>query len=412
MIRTSMDNLERFFLARYLKSPKRNLLRFSFVFMTLGIIISVGILSAGLNLFEGYERSLKDVLLGSFPHLSLQRSSGDYLSEEEALRMVNQLRQNPHFVSINPVIQYSVMASGEQKVRGASLNAYTLADRAPLPYARYIVSGQGQPKNGEIVVGRYLANELGKGLDDTLKVVYPRFDRISALGLFPSEFNFRIVGIYSSGFYETDRSLLICTLSDARSILNILPGFSKLEISLDAKSVENAAMIASELQESLGSEYTVYPWTLFSEGLLRLVTMEKWLIFIIFSFLVLIAGINVISTVTTIILDKKNEIAVLKTLGANSRSIKRVLSYQVGLVSLISIICGQLLGALISYAVEKQTFYRLKGDVYFIDSIRTSISLVNQLIIFAVAAMLVMICIYYPLKQIDKQQIIELLRNP
>jgi len=76
-----MDKLERFFFSRYLKSPKRNLLRFSFVFMTLGIVLSVGILSAGLNLFEGYERSLKEVLLGSFPHLTLQKSSGEYFGE-------------------------------------------------------------------------------------------------------------------------------------------------------------------------------------------------------------------------------------------------------------------------------------------------------------------------------------------
>jgi lipoprotein-releasing system permease protein len=155
----------------------------------------------------------------------------------------------------------------------------------------------------------------------------------------------------------------------------------------------------------------VYPWTLFSAGLLRLVSMEKWLIFIIFSFLVLIAGINVISAVSTIIIDKKHEIAVLKTLGASSFTIKRLLSFQVGLVALAAIITGQVLGAGLSYLIEKQSFYRLKGDVYFIDSIKTSISPLNQLIIFIVSTLLVFVCIRYPLKQIDKQQIIQLLRN-
>jgi len=150
---------------------------------------------------------------------------------------------------------------------------------------------------------------------------------------------------------------------------------------------------------------------MFSAGLLRLVAMEKWLIFIIFCFLVLIAGINVISAVTTIILDKTNEIAVLKTLGSSSRSIKRMLSYQVGLVALAAIVAGQAFGALLSFIVEKQGLYKLKGDVYFIDSLTASISPLNQVIIFAVAASLVTLCIHYPLRQIDRMQIIELLRN-
>ncbi len=406
-----MANLERFFFSRYLKHPKRNLLRFSFVFMTLGLVLSVAILSAGLNLFEGYERSLKEVLLGSFAHLSIQKSNGEYLGPSETQALVEQISRQKQYRDIRPVLQYSVMATNGEKVRGASLSAYHFDAAYPFPYKRYISQGKSQLQAQEVIIGRYLARDLGKGINDTLKVVYPRLDRISAMGMFPAEYNFKIVGIYSSGFYENDRSLLICGVSDAQALLSLSPGYTKLEISLQPKWVESAGLMAAELQTKLGSQYTVYPWTLFSAGLLRLVKMEKWLIFIIFSFLVMIAGINVISAVSTIIIDKKNEIAVLKTLGASAFSIKRLLSIQVGLVALAAIMTGQLLGALLSYLIEKQSFYRLKGEVYFIDSIKTSISPLNQLIIFVVASLLVFVCIRYPLKQIDKQQIIQLLRS-
>lgn len=406
-----MASLERFFLSRYLKHPKRNLLRFSFVFMTMGLVLSVAILSAGLNLFEGYERSLKEVLLGSFAHLSIQKSTGEYLSPMETQSLLDAVSKYNQFKEVRPVLQYSVMATNEDKVRGASLSAYHFDSAHPFPYDRYITQGRSQLQAQEVIVGRYLARDLGKGLNDTLKVVYPRLDRISAMGMFPAEYNFRIAGIYSSGFYESDRSLLICGIDDAVALLSLSPGYTKLELSLQPKLVENAGVMARDLQARLGSQYTVYPWTLFSAGLLRLVSMEKWLIFIIFSFLVLIAGINVISAVSTIIIDKKHEIAVLKTLGASSFTIKRLLSFQVGLVALAAIITGQVLGAGLSYLIEKQSFYRLKGDVYFIDSIKTSISPLNQLIIFIVSTLLVFVCIRYPLKQIDKQQIIQLLRN-
>jgi len=121
-------------------------------------------------------------------------------------------------------MNYSVMARNENKVRGANLTGYDFSGKYPVSYAKYIKQGKSTLHSGEIIVGSYLASELGKKLGDQLQVVYPRLDRISALGMFPAEFNFTIVGIYSSGFYESDRSMLISTVEDAQSMLNILPG--------------------------------------------------------------------------------------------------------------------------------------------------------------------------------------------
>jgi lipoprotein-releasing system permease protein len=406
-----MNKLERFFFTKYLENPKRSLLKFSFMFMVLGIVLSVAILSAGLNLFQGYESSLKDVLLGSFPHLTIQDANNEYLGTEQADTIIKQLKKLPQVDKVTPVINYAVMVSNDSRVRGASLNAYDFSGAYPFPYSRYVKEGSNSPKVGEVIVGKYLAKELDKQVGDEIKVIYPQLDRISAMGLYPSERRYKIAGIYSSGFYESDRSLVICNLSDAETLLNINPSFAKLEITLKHKAIGSADAIAGIIQKQLGMDYAIYPWTLFSAGLLRLVAMEKWMIFIIFCFLVLIAGINVISAVTTIITDKRNEIAVLKTLGASTASIKKLFAYQVGLAGVGAIIIGQMLGALLSYFVEKQGFYRLKGDVYFIDSLTAAISPLNQIIVFIVAACLVAGCIYYPLRQIDRLQIIELLRN-
>lgn len=407
-----MDKLSAFFLSRYLKAPKRNILRFSFIFMILGIILSVGILTAGLNLFEGYERTLRDVLLGAFPHITVTKANLHNIAVSETEFLTAKIAKQKEVLQITPLLSYPVMTAGEEKVRGASLNAYNFNSQTPFPQAKYIQKGKKVPAPGEVIIGKYLAQELGKDIGDTLKVVFTRLDNISALGIFPSEYYLPIAGIYSSGFYETDRSLILTNYSDAAKMLNDYTGFSKLEIRLKEQYIDRAAEIAQHLQTVAGPEYSVYPWQTFSAGLLHLVAMEKWLIFIIFCFLVLIAGINVISAVATIILDKRNQIAVLKTLGAKPSTIKRVLSFQVGLSSLLAIIAGQIFGALLSFIIEKQNFYRLKGDVYFIDSLHTSIVPLNQLIIFAVSATLVFICIYFPLKQIDKLEIIELLRNP
>lgn len=402
-----MDRLEAFFLSKYLQAPKRNLFRFSFVFMVLGIVLSVGILSAGLNLFEGYESTLRNLLLDSFAHISVQSSDGAYLSREQAQEAIAKLNKHKEVLSVIPSIHYPLMAQSGTKIRNANLRAYDFAGE--FPYAKYIENYPGELQESEIVIGHYLATELGLQPGDNVSLIYPQLDRISPLGIYNGQQSFKIAGLYRSGYYENDRSIIIANISDAEQLLLITNSISKLEIRI--RNPQQARELAQSLSAILGSQYTCISWDLYASSLLRLVEMEKWLIFIVFTFLVLIAGFNVISSVSTIIIDKGNEIAVLKTLGANAKSIKRIYAYKVGMVAILSVVIGQAFGAFLSWVVEKQTFYRLKGDVYFIDTIGASITPFNLLAVFVVASLLISLCIYLPLRQIDRIQIISLFRQ-
>ena len=134
-----MSKLELFFLSRYLKAPKRNLLRFSFVFMILGIILSVGILSAGLNLFEGYERTLKDVLLGAFPHLTISKDNLGFISHSEAEELLNKMANCKEIQQVTPVLSYPVMAAGKEKGVSFCLNRSIIKSTRPRANHSFIV---------------------------------------------------------------------------------------------------------------------------------------------------------------------------------------------------------------------------------------------------------------------------------
>ena len=405
-----VNSTEKFFISRYLTAPKRNLLRFSFVFMVLGIVLSVGILSAGLNLFEGYERALKSVLLDSFAHVRIERSDGKFLEAEQIQRIRTSLGPLDEISSITPSIGLNLMAIDQANTRGCVFNAYeTPAGQTP-HYAKYVIKGKATLRDGQIIVGHYLADEFGVTLGDTLRVLYPQLNRVTPMGIYSGEHLFEVAGIYRSGFYEFDRAMIIGTTADARSILFTDDLYAYMDIKLRGSRMEDAYNLANQYSTLLGRDLSAYP--VVGSGLMRTVAMQKWLIFIVFSFLVLIAGINVISAVSTMIFDKKNEIAVLKTLGAPARTIRRVIDYQVLLVCFAAIILGQAFGALLSWMVVKQSFYRLKGDVYFIDRLEHYISLPNLLAVFAVAAVLVLICVWVPSRRVDRLQIIDLLRNP
>jgi lipoprotein-releasing system permease protein len=302
------------------------------------------------------------------------------------------------------------MASNGTKARGTIFNAYDVNIGSKVNYAKYVKEGTAQLDKGNIIVGTYLAKELGLSLGDTLKVFYPRLDRITPLGMYPVETPLIITGIYHSGFYEYDRTLIIGTLEDARILSGAKDGFSCLEIRLKNNYADDINLYAEEYDKIMDSNLVALPTT--NTTLLRLVKMQKWLIFIVFFFLVIIAGINIISGISTQIYDKKNEIAVLKALGAPKSTIRHILGYQVTLLCLISIILGLILGFIASWLIVHQNIYQLKGEVYFIDKLALYIAPLNQILIFILASILVFLCVQIPLRKIDKMQVIDLLRNP
>ncbi len=411
MKKTTLSPLESFYLERYLSHPRKYLFQFNFAFMILGIVISVGILGAGLNLFEGYERTLKTLLLDSMSHISIQRYNGEYLDENDIQNLQSVLAGFESVESIEPMFSATVMVSHDGIVRGCQLKAYDNDTKAVLSYEKYVTQGSTKPSPQGIIVGHYLARELGLSVGDDLSLVYPQFERISAMGMYPSSRTYRIDGLYQSGYYEYDRSLIIASKETADELTMSEGKYSYLELRLSPKHLARAATISRELERKIGKDLLAIPWTAYNQGLFRLIVIEKWLIFIIFSFLVLISGLNVVSAVTAVIYDKKNEIAILKTIGATSHLIKKLLYLRIALICLISILLGQILGVLLSLFVVKQNFYTLKGDVYFIDRLVMHVSPLNQAIIFACAALMIYICIRVPLKSITKMEVIDVLRH-
>jgi lipoprotein-releasing system permease protein len=251
-----MDKLELFFIKRYLKTPKRNLFRFTFVFMVLGIILSVGILSAGLNLFQGYESNLKSLLLDSFAHIGIQSSYGDLISEVDSASIIDRLSQKRESLSAIPSLECPLLAQKGDKIRAINLRAYDF--NREFPYQKYVNGGEGKLQSGEVIVGHYLAEELGLGIGDSIELNYPRFDRITPLGILTAQNNYKIAALYRSGYYESDRSLVISTLEDARALLLLPEGYSKIELRL--KDADKAGLFARDYSEELGQDFIPIPW--------------------------------------------------------------------------------------------------------------------------------------------------------
>jgi len=407
-----LNNLERFYIGRNLRDPRKYFMGFSSLFMIAGVIISVAVLSAGLNLFEGYQRTLQKVLLQSLSHIRVTPGNQEYLSESETHSLLTLFRKFPEVDSAVPVINLNVIAHHGNESRICHLKTYgDDQNTSDVWYQEFIKEGDVLPTERGIIIGYYLAKEMKLSLGDTLLLAYPQLNRISAMGMYPGLKEFSVTGIYRSGFYEFDRSLAMVSWKMAQELMLSSEQISGIEVRLHPEYLDQTDRLATEWEMNLGLWYLFIPWTYDYSGLFRLIEVEKWLVAVIFSFLVLIAGINIISAAQTVMLDKRNEIAILKTIGANRLSLRRLFFMRIGVACTLSIVIGQVIGVAVSYLIVKQNLYHLKGEVYFIDQITMHVSLVNQIIVFSVAVIVMLLCILIPLKRMDKMQILEIFRT-
>jgi lipoprotein-releasing system permease protein len=139
--------------------------------------------------------------------------------------------------------------------------------------------------------------------------------------------------------------------------------------------------------------------------------MEKWVIYIILSFLILIASFNVISTVSTSIIEKKRELGILKAFGASDTLLRKIFVGRTLMIAFIAVTLGQLIGLAIAEILSLQSFFMLKGDVYFLDKINVSFNLYSWLLILITSMMIISLTSFFPLKKISRMEITDILRS-
>jgi len=379
--------------------------------MILGIVISVAVVATAINLFEGYEKTLKKILLSSSAHILVYSDYGQTLSKEQAESALNKLQPQPAIKSIEPVYSNSAMVRQGSRIKSCLVRTYPDFSKKDIWFSQYIKEGNGKIQGGSIILGDILARDLALGVNDTITLLYSQADNLTVLGLIPHQQDFRIAAIVKTGYYEMDKTLILMREDDAFKFYDQAPQYTHLEINLQDKWINKADRLNTQYQSILGHNFKLHSWIDFNGNLFSLIVIEKWLIFLVFSFLILIAALNCVSIVSTSILDKKKEIAILKTVGVAVSKIKQVVYLRILFICIVSIFLGLALGSAISWLITQQSVYQMKGDVYFIDKITMHISFLNYLAVFVLAVGLIALCIRFPLRYINQMNIIDVLRG-
>jgi lipoprotein-releasing system permease protein len=402
---------------RYTRSKRRNHF-ISFISMTsmLGIAVGVTALITVLSVMNGFEKELRDRILGMASHLTIT-GAGERLNDWQAV--INEVHGLPGLVAAAPYTQAEAMLSVPSAVSGAVVRGVdpSLEDKVT-DLGQHMQAGKlTDLVSGEygIVLGRELANSLGVGLGEPVMLITSNVS-MTPVGALLREKRFTVVGIFEVGMYEFDRGTALINFEDAQKLYRMGSDVNGVRLKLD--NMFDAPRLGRELTASLGQGYHVGDWTQRNANFFRAIKTERTVMFIILALIVAVAAFNIVSTLVMVVTDKQADIAILRTLGASQGSIMLIFMVQGTLIGLIGMLIGLAGGLGLALNVEtlvpwlEHTFHVtfLPADVYYISELPSDVHATDVIRVALLSFGLSVLATIYPAWRASRTQPVEALR--
>jgi lipoprotein-releasing system permease protein len=315
----------------------------------LGIALGVAALIIVLSVMNGFQKEVRDRMLGVVSHIEIYGAGGGALADVN--QTIAEAKRNPQVVGAAPFIAaQSLLARGED-MRGAIMRGI---DPAKEPEVTDLAANMQQVlsrlKPGEfgIVLGGELARTLGVREGDPVTMIAPG-GQVTPAGVVPRLKQMTVVGTFDSGHFEYDSGLALLHEQDAARIFR-LEGPTGVRLKL--KDLHQAPAVAAELARSLTGHPVVRDWTQQNRTWFAAVQVEKRMMFIILTLIVAVAAFNLVSTLVMTVTDKRADIAILRTLGASPGSIMGIFVVQGAAVGVIGTLAGLVLGLAVAFNID------------------------------------------------------------
>lgn len=366
--------LELFIGLRYTRAKRRN--QFISFISTVSIVciaISVVALITVMSVMNGFDYQMRSRILGAISHATV---SGVGQSVQDWPRALQVAEANPHVLGAAPYVESEAMLLARRSSGALVRGIEPAQEPKVVDIDKHMIEGKlGEltPGSWNIVLGRELAMTLGVAVGDRVTMAVQQL-RATPMGSVPRMRSFHVVGTFELGMEQFDSGLALVNMGDAEK-LNDLDGPTGIRLKLD--DLFNARPVARELADQLGQVYRVQTWMDTNANLFAALSMEKMVMFIILSLIILVAVINLISMLMMLVTDKQADIAILRTLGATPRSIMGMFMVQGVLVGFVGIGFGVSFGSLLSWKLPgiikwiEHTFHVtfLSPDVYYISEV-------------------------------------------
>jgi len=441
-----------FFIAtRYLRAKRRQAVIGVITGISIaGVAAGVASLVVALAINNGFRQDLQNRLLGSTSHVNLLRTQSDGIKEWRPL--MERLSKQPHVVGTAPAIYEQVLISRGPRARGAVLKgmipAYErkvsdlldtvkigsmdLLEESPgiengpgrvepglrpsqggsgtRSYVDTSASGASAPDPEKspddlnsvheriasmppIVLGKDIAEDLGATLNSVVLVTSPQGE-LTPFGLVPKYSRFRVVGIFNSGFFDYDSSWAFTRLSDTQNLEGLGDQITVLEFKVD--DIYQAGPISQELEQAAGKGFMTTNWMEQNKALFRALRLEKLVTFITIGLIVFVAALNILISLTMMVMEKTRDIAVLMSMGTRKSQVRRLFITQGLLIGVIGTAIGLAVGYGLSWAGGHYHLLSLAPEVYSIDYVPFAPRAVDGALVALVAIGISLIATLYP----------------
>ena len=383
-----------------------------------GVMLAVMTLNVVMAVMTGFEETLRDRLLGINAHIAIVRS-GEPMRDYE--KVIEQVKIEGDVVALSPTIYGQVMLTAGPRVSGVVVRGVD-PDRVNnvVNVEKYIREGNLAALKAQhpiqvedrtvllpgIILGQRLANQLGLFRGDAVQVVSP-LGTPTAIGVIPKVRRFAIVGLLNSGMSEIDSTLVLMGLSEAQKFFDLDGAVTNIELRI--RNVNESRQVADAIQRRLGFPYFAEDWTRLWPNLFSALELEKTVYFLVLLLMVLIGAFNIVSTLIMVVMEKKKDIAILRSMGATQQSIRKIFLLKGLLIGIVGTVLGVILGLLVCALIANYPF-ELPDGVFLISRVPVRVYLGNVALVACASFVVCLLASIYPARQAAKLDPVEIIR--
>ena len=398
--------VERLISSRNLRPKKKEgFLKIISIFSFLGIALGVAILIIVMSVMNGFKNELTKKILGLNPHIVIEPNSFN-IDNEYILRITKKFTD----VSLSKTYSGEGIAISNDKAKGLILKGVNVEEEKIKEFfKKNLTSGKIENfNNNSVFIGTELAFNLNLKEGESINLMSSAFIA-TPLGGLPKQENFKIAGTFNTGFLEFDQNIVFLNIQDALSIFDKSPKDQNIELYLTDPLKANQYKNQIEI---INPNFFIYTWADLNKSLFSALKVERNVMFIILTLIIIVAAFNIISGLTILIKNKTKEIAILKTLGLSNASIKKSFFLTGFSIGFLATLTGIFLGIIFSINIEKfrvflSTVFNLEifpADIYFLEKLPSEINFQSILIIFFLSLFVSAIASYIPANNITKMK--------